>query len=120
MGAAQTGFRASERGLFPGTHRFERGHLQKGPKSSAWPAFASIFWPVLTNKKGGSGRAAFSKSNGLQAVVHIELDRMRRHAETRDFFHLELDIGIKHVVTEDTALGHKCTVLVEVVQRLVK
>ena len=30
----------------------------------------------------------------LEAVIHIELDRMRRHTEFRDFFHLEFDVGV--------------------------
>jgi hypothetical protein len=30
----------------------------------------------------------------LQGVVHIKLYRMRSHAETRDFFHFEVDISI--------------------------
>src|SRR5262245_55006634 len=33
----------------------------------------------------------------LEAVVHVELDRMGGHSETRHFFHLEPDIRIDRV-----------------------
>ena len=34
----------------------------------------------------------------LQRVVHIELNRMRRHAEAGHFLHFELNISIDHFV----------------------
>ena len=41
----------------------------------------------------------------LQAVIHFELDGMGRHAKLRDFFHLQFDVGIEHVIAENAALG---------------
>src|ERR1041385_8507956 len=63
---------------------------------------------------------AAATAPNLQAVIHIELYRMRRHAEARDFFHLEFDVRINHVVAEDAALRKECAVLVEVVQSFVQ
>jgi hypothetical protein len=53
-------------------------------------------------------------------VVHVELDRVRGHAEARDFVHLQLDVGVEHVVGEHAALGQEGAVLVQVLQRLVQ
>ena len=64
-----------------------------------------------------AGRRARSALPGfsirLQAVVHIELDRMRGHAETRDFFHLELDVRVDRVVREHVAGSQEVTIFVE-------
>src|SRR6185369_12603479 len=56
----------------------------------------------------------------LKAVVHVELDRMRRHAETGHFLHLQLDIGVDHGVGEHAAFGQEAASLVQVFQRLVQ
>ena len=39
---------------------------------------------------------------GLQAVVHVHLDRVRAHAVARHFLHLQADVGIDDVVREHT------------------
>ena len=38
----------------------------------------------------------------LYRIIHIKLDRMGGHAETRDLFHLEFDITIYQVIIKDT------------------
>ena len=63
---------------------------------------------------GEPGRAA------SQAVVHVELDRVRGHAEAGDFLHLQLDVRIDHGIGEHAALGQEGTVLVQVLQGLVQ
>ena len=39
----------------------------------------------------------------LRGVIHLELDRVRRHAEALHLFVLEGDVRIDHVVREDAA-----------------
>src|SRR5882724_8392997 len=56
----------------------------------------------------------------LQAVVHVEFDRMGRHAETRDFLLLQRDIGIDHIVAEDATPGQETAILVQMRKRLVE
>ena len=56
----------------------------------------------------------------LHAVVHVEFDGVGGHAETRDFFFLERDIGIEHIVAEHAALGEESAILVEVFQGFIK
>src|SRR6267378_6544323 len=56
----------------------------------------------------------------LQAVVHVEFDRMGRHAETRDFLLFQRDIGIDHIVAEDATLGQETAILVQMRKRLVE
>ena len=45
---------------------------------------------------------------------------MRGHAETRDLQHLEIDIGVDHVVGKHTALGQEGAILVQLIQRHVQ
>lgn len=56
----------------------------------------------------------------LERIVHIELDRVRRHSETRDFIHLERDVGIDHVVAEDASAGEELTIPIEVLDGLIE
>ena len=42
---------------------------------------------------------------------------MRAHSETRDFLHLEVDVGIDHVVREHAATSEELTILVEMLER---
>src|SRR5687768_3398440 len=51
-----------------------------------------------------------------QAVVHIEFDRMRRHPEARNFFHLELNVSIYHVIRKHSAASQEIAILVQTVQ----
>ena len=72
-------------------------------------------------KKGTATPSPLSVQRcAYRRVVHVELDRMRRHAEPRDFLHLQLDVGIDVGVGEDAALGQERAALVEVVERLVE
>ena len=52
----------------------------------------------------------------LERVIHIKLDRVRSHTESRHLVHLQVDIGINHGVAEDSTTGKKLTVLVERLQ----
>src|ERR1700682_5179409 len=56
----------------------------------------------------------------LKAVIHVEFDRMRRHAKTRHLFHLERDVRVEHVVREDPTASQKFVILLEVVERFVE
>src|SRR5450759_5793303 len=49
--------------------------------------------------KGGSWRSAPRRPDlpRLKAVIHVEFDRMRRHAKTRHLFHLERDLSLIHI-----------------------
>src|SRR6202165_689626 len=73
-------------------------------------------------QRGGPWRSAPGLPDfpRLQAVIHIELDRMRRHAKSRDFFHLERDVSIEHVVRENPASSQKFVILLEIVERFVE
>src|SRR6201999_1943422 len=57
-------------------------------------------------------------SFALQRIIHLELDRVRGHFETRDFGHLQLDIGVDEIVVEHAAVLEERAVLVEVLDRL--
>ena len=52
----------------------------------------------------------------LAAVVHIKLNRMSGVLNTVDFFHLQIDIGIDHIVSEYTANCQELTVCVKRIQ----
>ena len=39
----------------------------------------------------------------LDGVIHVELDRMRRHFEPVNFFHLQLDVSIDLIIIENAA-----------------
>src|SRR6478609_2264528 len=53
------------------------------------------------------------KDGASNAVVHVELDRVRHHLEPLHLFHFQLEIGIDGVVGEDIALLQEGAVLVE-------
>src|ERR1700674_2893241 len=50
----------------------------------------------------------------LDAVVHVELDRMGGHAQARDFLHLQSDIGIDHIVGEPPATLEELPIVIQV------
>src|ERR1700681_469024 len=52
--------------------------------------------------------------------IHFVLDRMRRHSEARDLFHLEPDVCVDHVVGEYPPLGEKLPVAIEVIEGFVE
>src|SRR5260221_6865358 len=56
----------------------------------------------------------------LKTVIHIELDRMRRHPETSDLLHFQRDVPVEHVVRENTAAGNEIAVPVDTLQRFVE
>src|SRR5687767_12102918 len=80
-----------------------------------------VAWGGPARRERAAG-AALSTDRCVQSerVVHVELDRMGRHAEARDFLRLQLDVGVEERVGEDAALREERTVLVEVVERLVE
>ena len=47
---------------------------------------------------------------GLDAVVHVEFNRVSRHAQTRDFFHLQIDVAVDLIVGEHTTCGQEAAV----------
>ena len=55
----------------------------------------------------------------LQAVIHVEFDRMGRHAQARDVIHLQVDVGVDQVITEHAARFQEVTIAVEGAKRLV-
>src|ERR1043166_2639883 len=54
----------------------------------------------------------------LDAVIHLELDRVRGVLEGIDLAHLELEIGVDEVVAEHVALLQEGAVAVEAFERL--
>jgi hypothetical protein len=50
-----------------------------------------------------SGPVKARTSSGSEAVVHVEFNRMGRHAQAGDVFHLKLDVAVDQVVGEDAA-----------------
>src|SRR5688500_7183315 len=75
---------------------------------------------VRADKKGAEDRP-WMPAPGLASgrVIHLELDRVRRHAEALHLLVLERDVRIDHVVGEDPAAGEELAVLVERLERLV-
>src|SRR4051794_18894989 len=71
------------------------------------------------NKKRGAGSLPAPLA-ASRREVHVELDRMRRHAEALHFLVLEGDVRIDHVVGEDAAAREELAVLVERLERLVE
>src|SRR5579864_7040375 len=72
---------------------------------------------------GGARRVAVDRRvhpRKSEAVVHLEFERVRRHAKARDLLVLELDVCIDHVVGEYAAARHELAILVEAVERLVE
>src|SRR6188474_1456012 len=86
-----------------------------GARTRAEPGSCRSQWEC---KKGGHRPPFHSCPARLYRVVHIELDRVRGHLEALDLGHLELEIGVDHVVREDAALFQEVSVLVEVVEGL--
>jgi len=59
-------------------------------------------------------------SSSLYRIIHVKLNRMGRHAETRDLLHLEFDIRINQVIVKDTAGFQEAPVSVQRFERLVE
>lgn len=92
-----------------------------------------LFAGFVMGKKNASSEEAFqlllaSPGNAgrglscavLQRVVHIKLDRVGGHAQAGDLFHLQIDVGIYHVVGEHAASGQEGAVGIQGVQGLVQ
>lgn len=60
----------------------------------------------------------FPSGSPLQAVIHVELDRVRGHAQTSDVFFLQGDVRVDQIVTEDVACFQEGPVRVQRFQRL--
>src|SRR5579864_3335365 len=58
-----------------------------------------------------------AKASDSEAVIHLELDRMRGHPETRDFLHLKPDVRVEHVIREYASASQKLAVGFEVFER---
>lgn len=56
----------------------------------------------------------------LQAVVHVELNRVSRHVQALAVLTLQFDVGIDQVVTEYAAFFQEVTVGIQAVQRFVQ
>ena len=61
-----------------------------------------------------------SRDDAITAEVHVVLDRVRRHPEARDLFHLEPHVRVDHVVGGIAPFGQEGPIAVEVIQRLVQ
>src|SRR5438874_11304265 len=76
--------------------------------------------PCARERKGADAPPLPTAAATSGRVVHLELDRMRRHAEARDLLHLQLDVGVDHIVGEHTAAREELAVLVDRIERLVE
>ena len=56
----------------------------------------------------------------LDAVVHFKLNRMRRHAQTCYFFHLQGDVSIQEVVRKHTTTSQEFTILIQMSQGFIQ
>ena len=56
----------------------------------------------------------------LEAVIHVEFGRMCCHSESRDVFHLQVDIRVDEVIAEDPACFQEFTIQVEGAQSLIQ
>jgi hypothetical protein len=59
--------------------------------------------PSKTPAAAGVGVAAKLMSRQSDAVVEVEFDRVRRHAQLQDFLAFEVDVAINRVIGENTA-----------------
>ena len=56
----------------------------------------------------------------LQAVIHVEFDRMRRHSQPCDVFFLQLDVGVDQVIGKHIARLEKVSVIRQRRKRLIQ
>src|SRR5438445_6590732 len=103
-----------------GTHQaMARAHhaKAKAPRGRGIAA-QCIKWRGQTVTGPPPSKRSNAVVDDLQAVIHLELDWMRRHPETSNFLLLERDIRVEHVVREHAAAGQKLAVLVETLEGL--
>ena len=103
-------------------------HLMKRPDPSFWGSLAGTLppRPRRTRRRFGRpgqsgavakrGRPIFFHRQSSDAVIHVELDRVRHHLEALHLFHLQLEVGVDHVVGEHAALLQEVAVLVELLE----
>src|SRR5262249_46658733 len=85
-----------------------------------WGTASTRRWRQARATKRG-GRAApsgFRETSGRE--IHLEFDRMRRHAEALHLLVLERDVRVEHVVGEDAAAREELAILVERFERFVE
>ena len=85
---------------------------------AAIPAFCCPEQPSPPKKKRAPRGAPF-RLCGLKRsdrIVHVELDRVRRHFITHHFLHLQFDIGVDEVVVEDATGLEEAAILVEALE----
>src|SRR5258708_9722543 len=105
--------------------------MEKATRSRRWmrrrtigcgcrPRGTQVAEVVAPTKKGGRAAPCASPCGTLGRVVHLELDRMRGHAEARDLLHLERDVRVDNIVGEHPAAREELAVAVQGIERLVE
>ncbi|ABA50095.1 hypothetical protein BURPS1710b_2769 [Burkholderia pseudomallei 1710b] len=101
-----------------------RGRNKKGTASrrplSRSDAFAHSRRAKAGRRRGASSADETKRHRRLQRVVHLELDRVRRHAELRELLLLQAQVRVDHRVREHAAARQELAVLVERFERLVE
>jgi hypothetical protein len=89
--------------------------MSSEPVQAYLSAITPAYRKSQANKKGGRSRPSLRRvACGSAGIIHIELDRMRRHLETHHFGHLQLDIAVDKVIVEDAAGLQEVAVLVKI------
>src|SRR5205814_10514764 len=93
-------------------------HMARMHQAAAGRRFADIAPQCIKSPQPLPGQPveAARGPQPLEAVIHVELDRMRRHPETSDFFHFQRDVAVEHVVRENTTASEEFAVLVDTLQ----
>src|SRR6476469_2331220 len=60
------------------------------------------------------------RSLRLRRVVHVELDRMRRHAEPGELVVLQRDVGLEEILREHAPAREECVVVLQAIERLLE
>src|SRR5262245_32240958 len=108
--------------LFPGCLEARHGGFASQAGCRPRPPGDTPVPVLFLRKKRRAARgpplALLRSRSALNRVIHVELDGVGGHLEAFDLGHLELEVGVDHVVGEDAALLQEVAVLVEVVERL--
>src|SRR5690349_6915539 len=83
----------------------------------------ALKWCDITAQQKRAGNLPPSKrcpDPGLQAVIHLKLERMRGHTEGGEFFMLERHVGLQHVLREYPAARQEFVILLELFKRLLE
>lgn len=73
-----------------------------------------------TNKNGAFAPFLFVQYLCLDAVVHIKLNWVSRHTQTRYFGHFQLDVRINEIIGEHPALRQECAIFIQGRQRFIQ